>query len=244
MSFILGFIVDAFPLQIANIPNHLEEVNRNEGMYIGGFLLLSFILIALSKRVSDHALSGFMKSFFGLSSKSKLEREDLDPSALSSILLTVNFLLCIGICIVLSIKSLNDFGLTDISQTSSVIIALSVVGLLIVYLALGLLIGSWVTGEKSYFIEPIIQTMNGANFMGLVLFFVALIWFLNPIWSKNLIYLFALVLAIFLIVRFIKGVTISLIQGVRWYYIILYFCTLEILPLFVAYYYVGKNFNV
>lgn len=241
---ILVFIFDQIPLQIVSIPQQLEEVDRNGGTLIGLLLLLSFILIALSKRISDHALSGFIKSYFGLSTRTQLEREDLNPSALSSILLTINFFISVGVCIILTIESLNDFGITEIDSSSSALIAFSTLLFMIVYLALGLLLGSWVTGEKKYFLEPIIQTMNGANFMGLVLFTLALIWYLNPIWNKSLLYLFVGLFTLFLVIRFIKGLTISLIQGVRWYYIILYFCTLEILPLFVAYYYVGVNFNV
>jgi len=42
--------------------------------------------------------------------------------------------------------------------------------------------------------------------------------------------------------RLLKNSLAVLTAGVPWYYLILYFCTLEILPLFVAYYYLLRNF--
>jgi len=46
------------------------------------------------------------------------------------------------------------------------------------------------------------------------------------------------------LVRVIKNSIVVIGAGVSWYYIILYFCTLEILPLFVAYHYVEMNLGV
>jgi hypothetical protein len=86
------------------------------------------------------------------------------------------------------------------------------------------------------------NTLIGLQLNGLIYTLIALIWILNPQWSFELMMLFTVLLLLFAISRLIKNSYLVLTEGVAWYYIILYFCTLEILPLFVAFNYIRMNF--
>ena len=82
----------------------------------------------------------------------------------------------------------------------------------------------------------------GAQSIGLVYFICALVWVLNPNYQETLIQVVVGAFVIESFIRIIKSVLVVYGQGVSWYYIILYFCTLEMLPLFVVYYFVVQDF--
>jgi hypothetical protein len=78
----------------------------------------------------------------------------------------------------------------------------------------------------------------GAQALGVVYFVLTTLWILQPDYVEVI---FQAAIWIFIgesIFRILKSVAVVLRQGVTWYYIILYFCTLEILPYLVTYFYV------
>jgi hypothetical protein len=84
----------------------------------------------------------------------------------------------------------------------------------------------------------------GAQFLGLFYFIVALMWALNPF---DQIILINIILWSFLIensIRLFKSISAVYLQGVSLYYIILYFCTLEIPPIIVFYYFLFGGFSL
>jgi hypothetical protein len=107
----------------------------------------------------------------------------------------------------------------------------------------GLTFTSWVTGEWGMLKDLYIQNIIGYQLISLVYYVISLIWFLNPQLRIELFYFFTGVSLCYLFIRWTKGIILSLLKGVNFYYIILYFCTLEILPIAVIYYYIKQNFN-
>ena len=96
--------------------------------------------------------------------------------------------------------------------------------------------------EDKYFGRSIgMFTQQIFNFTGLLLLVLALFALLNDsykVWIQYLVYFVILSLPL---AKIIKGVTYANTNNYRWLYIILYLCTLEILPVILLWhYFVGK----
>jgi hypothetical protein len=87
------------------------------------------------------------------------------------------------------------------------------------------------TGMNKVYQIPMQLTWVLPQFIGLVLFLTNLIWVLNPAFSTILIYIFLLSFVLLSIQRILRSAFFLLIHGVEWYYILLYLCTLEIMPI-------------
>jgi hypothetical protein len=77
----------------------------------------------------------------------------------------------------------------------------------------------------------------GAQTLGLFYFIYALVWVLNSSYHEALLSLIVWTFVLESVLRLIKSVKTVYGHGVSWYYIILYLCTLEILPFFVLFYF-------
>jgi hypothetical protein len=121
----------------------------------------------------------------------------------------------------------------------SLIISISFISLQII----GLWLVGIISGENKSINIPITETVILYETFGIILFFVALCWMLNPHLSVLFLKVFGGIILLEMIVRFSKCVLSVLKRGVVWYYIILYLCTLEILPLVVVYLYLKVNFD-
>jgi len=153
----------------------------------------------------------------------------------ASLLLLINYWVSSGLILYLITTHL-EFGLAD---TWLVAVTAPIVVLFFHLFSLGL--SGWVTGESDVFKGPFAMKMIGAQFLGIVYFVCALVWVLKPEYVE---FTLNIVLWAFIIesaFRILKSISLVLQQGVSWYYIILYFCTLEILPYLVFYHYVLRN---
>jgi len=87
------------------------------------------------------------------------------------------------------------------------------------------------------------HTLTGFQFTGLVCTGISFFWVLHTFSDHLMIILFATTLLFHILLRLIKEFWCVLQAGVMWYYIILYLCTLEILPLLAAFQYVSDVFS-
>ena len=100
---------------------------------------------------------------------------------------------------------------------------------------------SAITGEFRVFRSPFLFRLLEIEFMGIHSALLVLVYLVNP-GSHELIYsIFLWTLLSLFVLRLIKSVFVALRSGVAWYYIILYLCTLEILPLVVGFYWFTQN---
>lgn len=82
--------------------------------------------------------------------------------------------------------------------------------------------------ELNYF------TLVLTQFFGLVLLLEFFVIYFQPAFVERSAWLLGATYLAYLLIRLLRGFWIAMSHGVSWYYIILYFWTLEILPLFVA----------
>jgi len=232
---VLGF----FSKLTMDVPNSLEIISSKDTAFIGGLLFVSLVLLALSRMFESNHLKGIIVNYFTLSTSANLQKSEIRLNSTSSILLIINYFVAVWICLLLFDRTLFEDASNDV-----LLITGGVALVLLAYQFIGLGLTAWITGESTALREQAIQFLSGFQFAGILLFLLGLIWFLNPEIKIELFYTFLFLLAIVFVVRLVKGIIISLMQRISWYYIILYFCTLEILPLLVTYYFLRMNFNL
>jgi len=222
-----------------DVPNSLELISSQDTTLIGCLLFTSLLLLALSRMFETHFMKGIIVNYFSLSGSANIQKAEIRLASVSSVLLILNYFISSWICLLLFAR-----GLLNDSSNTMILITCGVAFVVLAYQFIGIGIAAWVTGELASFREQAIQFLSGLQFIGIIYFLLALVWFMNPEIKTELFYIFIGILIVALIVRILKGILISLLQGISWYYIILYFCTLEILPLLVTYYYLKLNFNL
>ena len=232
--------------ETTDIPMHLYSVFRTDGWILGMMLFIAFLLLALAKRLEPRIFGTTLQSFFTLGTPESLQKFEVRFNSTGFVLLGFSFLISLWVCFTLYVQHMGTvehatwyvagFELTSIQlATSTMLIILS----LIVYNFLGLIITSWLTGEKSLMRIFITQSWVNQLFFGFLFFTLGVIWLLNSSAGSYFFHAFLYLFAGFYIVRLLKILIASLLEGVAWYYIILYLCTLEILPIVVLYYYVA-----
>lgn len=219
------------------IPEYLNYRAQTYTLSMIGVLSLSFAMIAISRMSNNRSITTVMSVFFRNTSVDQVLKENMRLNSLSSVLLIFNYFISFSLC---TFIFFNRIILLDVLW--SVIFATGVPFIWFILEILGLLSIGWLTGEQKRLEISIINTLTGSQFSGLVFSAIALFWIMNPDLNRLFLALFVAVICLKFFSRLLKNSIAVLSTGVPWYYLILYFCTLEILPLFVAYYYVLKNF--
>jgi hypothetical protein len=202
-------------------------------------VVISFVMITFAKYQNNSIFSSLVKLLLTNKNFEQILKEDLKLSSSSSIALIVNYFFIISTCVFLGLHASN----INISLSSSVIVALAIPFGVFLLQIVSLWIIGVTTKEVKVIVVPFLETIVIIEFMGFILFFLALVWVLNPQYSYYFIHTFGILLGLGFILRFFKSLFSVLRKGIAWYYIILYFCTLEILPLFIAYYYISLEFR-
>jgi hypothetical protein len=231
LLFFLFNIVDSD--SIAQIPTHLPARVNYLIDFVLPYLFICFGLITLARFLNHGIFSTLAKLFFNSKNIESIIKEELRLTSGGSILLLVNYLVSFGACVFLLIYAENR-----VLYFSTIILSISVPVLLLIVQVLALWLMGVLTKEYKTTTRPIFESIVVSEFSGIILFLIALIWVLNEDYSVAFAYTFVVFISISFLIRIMKGVFSVLLKGVSWYYIILYFCTLEILPLLIAYNYI------
>lgn len=230
-------ISEFFGSEMQEIPEYLDYRAQTYTLLMIGVLSLSFAMIAVSRMSNNRSISTVMSVFFRNTSVDQVLKENMRLNSLSSVLLILNYFISFSLS---TFILLNRIILLEVVW--SVLFAVAVPLIWFILEILGLLTIGWLTGEQKRLEISIINTLTGSQFSGLILSVIALFWIMNPDLNRLFLALFIAVICLKFVTRLLKNSIAVLSSGVPLYYLILYFCTLEILPLFVAYYYVLKNF--
>jgi hypothetical protein len=227
-------------LMVSNLNFHVlyllapHELTPREFVYpieIGVLLAFCFICITLARVVRP---SIYFSIFSGMMKTTSLRahiRETLPLLKRGSLFLLLNYFLSSALVLYFLI------GQYEIPKANQVVLSsIAPIGLLFGNL-LSLLMTGWITGEWKCLKEPIIMKVLGAQTLGLFYFIYALVWVLNSSYHEALLLLIVWTFVLESVLRLIKSVKTVYGHGVSWYYIILYLCTLEILPFFVLFYF-------
>ena len=213
---------------ISVIPSELTLRDQSITITVGFGLFLSFLLISFAKLIKSDVYSSMIVS---------LTKETYPVNKVDSLILILNYLFSASTILLIL------FNTDELVVDNKLQYAILIPFLLLIWSVLSMFFVLIITGERQVFIEPFIMKVVGAQLLGLFYFLLSLVFTLNSFDHKLLMEIIIWSFLIESVVRLFKSISVVYLKGVSWYYIILYFCTLEILPLVVAYYYVLGNFE-
>ena len=221
----------------ANLPEHLEVRGGEDIFMIGVLIALSILFVSLAVRSNQRIPLVLPKLFLTAIQTDQKYKELMRISSSASLLLMLNYFTTSFILLFLGMNS------KEILQGEGrIYFALAIpIGVFVLQIVPTYLI-AFVSGGVLPLANTTANTFSGYQIMGAFFIILSVIWTLNPEMSNLMITLFILLVIISQVVRFVKNSYLLLVGGVSWYYLLLYLCTLEILPLFVAYYVFRLNF--
>ena len=213
-------------LQTTNIQLGWKQVNMYNQLSI--FLIGSFLLLTIAKLSSPNLKLNLIYGVLKNKGITKITREEFPISILTNSCLIINFILVSEVSAYIYFKSISlesNFSFLLFSFPLIIIIQ-------------PLLTSSFIellTGESGLLLEV---RLNSWLFLKISSIFITInlvFWVFNPsqeiIYSTILIYIYGLIYSI----RLIQGLTFAISKGISLYYIILYFCTFELLPFAIVY---------
>lgn len=220
------------------IPSELTLRDQSVTTIVGFGLFAAFILISITKLLRSEVFSRLALANLKINSIGSFVHDEFQLNKRESFLLGINYIVCFGLILFILVKfpgvnqknELLFVGLFPISMLIASILLMAWTGL--------------ITGELKVMLRPILFKVVGAQLLGIVFFFLALAWTLVPIDETVFLNIVIWVFLIESIIRIYKSVIAVYSMGTSWYYIILYFCTLEISPLFVLFYFFGESFGL
>ncbi|MCO5260532.1 MAG: DUF4271 domain-containing protein [Crocinitomicaceae bacterium] len=233
-----SLLMSIVPTTEIDVPTTLEVVSKTNDWFLGFVLFICFLLLALAKRLDPFVLRVILHSFFSLDTPNDLQKIEARYNSTSFVLLSFLSFFSLWICIILFGQHsgyVNHFEIElfgyKISQLQLSIVAFIAVTLYVIYSFLGLFLTSWITGEKN--IISVFITQSWINFIcfGILFFVIALLWLLNSPINSIITQVFIYVFLGLILLRLLKILIVALVNGVSWYYLILYLCTLEIIPI-------------
>jgi len=213
-------------LQTTNI--HLGWKQLNMYNQLSVFLIGSFLLLTIAKLSSPNLKFNLIYGVLKNKGIIKITREEFPISILTNSCLIFNFILVSEVSAYIYFK--------NISLESNFSYFLFYFPLIIVIqpLLTSYLI-ELLTGEKSLLLEVRLNSWLFVKIASVLITINLIFWVFNPnlegIYSK----LFLLVYILIYGIRIIQGLGFAISKGISLYYIILYFCTFELLPFAIVY---------
>ena len=213
-------------LQTTNIQLGWKQVNMYNQLSI--FLIGSFLLLTIAKLSSPNLKLNLIYGVLKNKGITKITREEFPISILTNSCLIINFILVSEVSAYIYFKSISlesNFSFLLFSFPLIIIIQPLLTSYFIELL----------TGESGLLLEV---RLNSWLFLKISSIFITInlvFWVFNPnheiIYSTILFYIYGLIYSI----RLIQGLTFAISKGISLYYIILYFCTFELLPFAIVF---------
>lgn len=214
----------------SEIPLHLSLRNHDTLWFSLIGVSISFVLLAISRIGSSNVVAIFSKALYKNKNIEKIVKEDYSLNSFRSIILVLNFIITCSILLYLSYLHFNVNNNFTLMYFLPIVPVYFFLWPLLCYSLIGFL-----TKEKKIVVENKHNVILISQIIGLLFSILLLLWAFNIKWSEYFILAFIIIMVSFWIYKIFRGIIFSFQHGVAWYYIILYFCTLEILPLVLIY---------
>lgn len=212
------------------IPASLSIRGANVAFVALLMLAFSFFIIAFARLSSKQMVVGMIKAIYKNKQIDKIIQDEYPLNNASSFFLVLNYIISASALLFLCIPAANNLD-------PKIIFFLLPIPILIVFLPwFSLFLVGFVSGEKNSVTESKINTFIFAHFAGIIYSLMLLVWAFNIQWTNIFIEIFIWFTFAIWVYRFFRGFLFALNKGISWYYIILYFCTLEILPFVLIYF--------
>jgi len=213
-----------------SIPNQLESRSHDYSYYVIGALFVGLILLSFARLVRPNIYSNLFISATKIGGLRSFVKDALPLNKRGSILLLMNYAISSTAVMVMW----HQVDPVDYEWPDLILIGVPVLTFVFNYLSMEFT--TWLTGDRDAFTEPKMIKLIGSEMNGIFFFLIALVWGLNDSLATSLWLAAVWIFFIEMAFRIFKSILIVSAKGISWYYIILYLCTLEILPLFIAYY--------
>lgn len=211
----------------------LQERSLGIGNWHYLVLAVSFLLIAITRLTQQSILFNLGGLFIRSASIRVFAKENnvLNPTSL--IALSLNYVVTTGYLIHIIVST----ELPHISVFSSewfVLLAIPIAYPL--FNIFNQLLCSWLIGEEVLVKESLLIEFTNTHVIGFIYSFLLLFFFIDQRFYSDVRDIAGLVFITLFLWRILRSMFAVYKRDGHWYYIILYLCTLEILPLVVVYY--------
>lgn len=191
-------------------------------------LLFCVATIALSKFNNSDLFRSVTKNFFRFKLLESNFNDENRIGFAASFLLNINFILSLTICFFLAFTNF-------VSGNEALIYALCFSAYLIIIQQISFRLVALLSGEHMVSEEIGVLTKQIWHMAGLLFLIIALIWALNQQSTLVVSRFYFIILLTLFAFRYIKGIFLCHKMGIKWYYLFLYLCTLEIMPSLLLY---------
>lgn len=225
-------------VMIFTLYSSFELIERETQLnsYLLVIILLCFAFVGVARVAQPDLIAQTFTGFFKIKrpDSNGFEGSKLQPSMTA--LIVLNYIISFATCVFMVLYK-DENLLEAMDLTIKIVAALTFVQFInfrLVY---------FLSGEK-----VILDSMSAVNkqvwsFGGYLLTTLALLWILNQEVQTIFVQLFFIISFLLIIWRIAKGLILGAQLRYKWYYLILYLCTLEILPLIILIKLAWKNFT-
>ncbi|MBM3160812.1 MAG: DUF4271 domain-containing protein [Bacteroidetes bacterium] len=217
-----GLTIKTIFLEIA-----LHERNTGVTTLLLFAVFFGFVLIGLARMSYPNLFGVLLKNFIRTKPIDNSFGEDVRIHRVTSVLLNFNFVFSLGLSLFLLAKNQLEIGMALLVACGGAIVYFIVN-------QFGFRIVSLVLGESKLVDNLTFISSSLLNFGGVFLALLSLIWALNPELTIFLSWVLMIFLGCFYIIRIFKGLNITIRERISWYYLILYLCTVEVLPMLIV----------
>jgi hypothetical protein len=224
----------------SNVYASFKLIERNQDLmwYALFGLTVSFFLLAFSRFGSSNFVQIFLKVFKNNSSINKIIQDEYDLRSAGSFILLLNFVVTSTTLLYLGYVYLYLNDTYEVFYFLPILPAYFILWPLIWYSLIG-----FFTKESAMFLENKRNLIVLSQLMGVLFSLLLLLWTFNIKWGHYFILVFISIVGFFWLYKIFRGFLFSFSHKISWYYIILYFCTLEILPIIAFYLYLRGDFT-
>ncbi len=202
------------------------RVDTFSGLLVVG-IIFCIVLISLARIRQRNIFAVLGQTTMSFKSYQEQYNEGIREQSFTALILLVNYFIATD----LSLYWLNKSFFSELTWQTFLVFLSPI--LILIYQIITVWFVGTVTGAKNTSNELIQITLNLTQSAGIILLVILLFAIFKTGQQELVTTIFGGVFLTFGIIRIVKGFYISLQQGIRWYYIILYLWTLEILPIVV-----------
>jgi hypothetical protein len=219
------------------VPESLEPRDDSFVIILTGISALSFLLIGLARFYNNKSIQTVFGVYLKQEGVEQILKENLRLNSLSSLALNLSFFIGAGLCVFLV-----SYQFFELNWYVSLFFGSVFPFIYFCIEVFGILLSAWISGESQKMEGTITNIIVPNAVYGVLFSFLALLWIMNPEKMPLFSISFFILFTLKIVIRIIKNALLVFNKGISWYYIILYFCTLEVLPLLVLYYFVTERF--
>lgn len=219
------------------VPEFLEARDSSYVIYLTAICAVSFFFIGLARFYNNKSIPTIFGVYLKQEGVEQILKENFRLNSLSGFTLNLSYFIGAGLCMFLTCRQYWLF-----SWNTSLIVASIAPFLVFIIETIGILISGLLSGENQKLDGTITNVIIANTLYGILFSVLALIWIMNSEKSTLFALVFSSLFLLKLFIRIVKNAFLVFNKGVSWYYIILYFCTLEVLPSLVLYFAVSEGF--